>query len=240
VSSPDAFDRRIEEAARALRGRSTLPFEAVRAAARDFDTALDAAARDAAPKLPESAWVTLRERLADPDAALDAAARAATPAAPPVPYETIATRARRRSFVKSRLLLRTLVAAAASLLVAALFLFQRGRPAASEGPSALLTTAQLAQAERAESRLQTEADALARRVAERGAAAASEDGQALSEELAFLEAALGECRAALAGNELHPQLRRQLAELSERRLDLLRRIDALPAGSTPANGDGRG
>jgi hypothetical protein len=239
VSSPDAFDRRIEEAARALRGRSTLPFEAVRAAARDFDATLDAAARDAAPRLPASAWSELREKLADPDAALDAATRAATPAAPPLAFETVAARARRRPFALRRLVPRALLAAAA-IVVAVLAFLRGGRSTTADAAPALLTANQLVQAERTESRLEAETDALARRVAERGAAAASEDGQALSEELAFLESALGECRDALAGNELHPQLRRQLAELAERRLDLLRRIDALPAGSAPANGDGRG
>jgi len=237
VSSPDAFDRRIDEAARALRGRSPLPFEAVRAAARDFDATIDASARDAAPRVPASAWSELREKLADPDAALDAAARAATPAAPPLAFETVAARARRRPLL--RRLVRPALVAAAALVVAALLLRERRGPSLDAPPS-LLTAAQLVQAERTESRLEAETDVLARRVAERGAAAASEDGQALSEELAFLESALGECRAALAGNELHPQLRRQLAELAERRLDLLRRIDALPAGSAPASGDGRG
>ena len=51
MSSPDAFDRRIDEAARALRGRAPLPFDAVRAAARDLDAAIDAAARAGAPGL---------------------------------------------------------------------------------------------------------------------------------------------------------------------------------------------
>ena len=239
MSSPDAFDQRIEEAARALRGRAPLPFEAVRAAARDADAALDACARAQAPQAP--AWEELRERLADPDAALDAAARAATPPAPELPFETIWTRARRRSLVRRRLVLRALVAAAASIVVGALLLHEfprRGRPA-PETPLTLLTTAQLVQAERAESRLQSEADELARRVAGRGATA-TEDGQALSEELAFLESALGECRAALESNELHPQLRRQLAELAARRVELLRRIDALPADHAPGDGDGRG
>jgi hypothetical protein len=236
VNSPDAFDRRIEDAARAERGRAPLPFEAVRAAARDADAAIDAAARATAPRAP--AWESLRERLADPDAALDAAARAATPPAPALPFETLWTRARRRSLVRRRLVLRALVAAAASIVVGALVLHElprRGRPA-PEAPTTLLTTAQLVQAERAESRLQSEADELAQRVAGRGNA--SEDGQALSEELAFLESALGECRAALEENELHPQLRRQLTELTSRRLELLRRLDALPSG--PGAGDGRG
>jgi len=239
VNSPDAFDRRIEEAARALRGAAPLPFEAVRAAARDADAAIDAAARATAPHAP--AWESLRERLADPDAALDAAARAATPPAPALPFETVWTRARRLSLVRRRFVLRALVAAAASIVVGALLLHElprRGRPA-PETPTTLLTTAQLVQAERAESRLESEADELARRVAGRGAAA-SEDGQALSEELAFLESALGECRAALESNELHPQLRRQLTELTSRRLELLRRIDALPSGPAPGDGDGRG
>jgi hypothetical protein len=236
VNSPDAFDRRIEEAARALRGSAPLPFEAVRAAARDADAAIDAAARATAPHAP--AWESLRERLADPDAALDAAARAATPPAPALPFETLWTRSRRLSLVRRRLGLRALIAAAASIVVGALVLHElprRGRPA-PEAPTTLLTTAQLVQAERAESRLQSEADELAQRVAGRGNA--SEDGQALSEELAFLESALGECRAALEENELHPQLRRQLTELTSRRLELLRRLDALPSG--PGAGDGRG
>ena len=45
---------------------------------------------------------------------------------------------------------------------------------------------------------------------------------------------------ALESNELHPQLRRQLTELTSRRLELLRRIDALPSGPAPGDGDGRG
>ena len=143
--------------------------------------------------------------------------------------------------MRRRLVLRALIAAAASIVVGALLLHEfprRGRPA-PETPLTLLTTAQLVQAERAESRLESEADELARRVAGRGAAA-TEDGQALSEELAFLESALEECRAALESNELHPQLRRQLAELAARRVELLRRIDALPSGPAPGDGDGRG
>jgi hypothetical protein len=103
-----------------------------------------------------------------------------------------------------------------------------------------LSSRQLEQAESDESRLLKEGDDLARRVTT-SAAAATESGQALLEEAPFLDDAIAECRAALASNERHPQLRRQLEELARRRVELFRRVEALPPPAPgPADGGGRG
>jgi hypothetical protein len=233
VSSPEnAFERRIDAAARSLRGRAPDVLAGARAAARDLDASLDAAARSLAPRAPAEAWAAIRIRLADPEAALDAAARTAAPAAPTSPpFQELLARARaqeagRRRVLRRRLLLLRggpLVAAAAVVVLA--LLLTRERP--EVGPS-LLSAKQLAQSESVETRLAREGDELARKVAG-SPGAASDDGQALLEGLGFLDAAIGECRKALAENELHPQLRQQLADLSRQRVELLRRVAALPA-----------
>jgi hypothetical protein len=247
----DAFERRIEQMARALRGRAPDVLASARAAARDLDTSLDAAARALAPTAPAETLAAIRARLADPDAALDlaldAAARAAAPGAPPIPFAELLARARapdagrRRSLRRRLLLLRGGPLAAAAALVVMALLLTRGRDAgaATGGPS-LLTARQLEAAESAEARLAREADTLAHDVA-RTAAAATEDGQALLEEIAFLDDAIGECRGALAVNELHPQLRQQLEDLSRQRVDLLRRVDEINRRApAPAQGGGHG
>jgi hypothetical protein len=252
----DRFERRIDDAARALRGRAPDVLARARDDARDLAASVDAATRALTPTAPADAWTAIRARLADPDAALDAAARAATPAAPPVPFHELLARARapdprahapapqRRRALRRRLLLLRggpLAAAAAIVVMALLLTRSRGTPPVNGGPS-LLTAGQLATATKEEDRLALEADRLAKSIANgaAGAAGINDEGQALLEEKDFLDDAIVECRTALAANARHPQLREQLEELSRQRVELLHRIVAIGTNAPPpADGEGR-
>ncbi len=250
------FDRRIADAARSLkRPAPNGLLEQIRARAADPDAALDTAARALVAAAPLSFADVLAKandaaaaddvdqftKLDEFDERIAAAARSlrhsALHAAPPGLLDTIRARSRRPTLAIPRPL-RAVLALAAALLLAVLLFDHLGRDAAAASNPALLTTAALAAAESAEAALESQANVLTARLAHDAAITGDELVAPLLEEVAFLEQAIAECRAALAISRLHAQLRDQLLELAQRRVALLQQIDAMRA--TAPTGGARG
>jgi hypothetical protein len=116
---------------------------------------------------------------------------------------------------------RAAVAAAATLVATVTLLLVAGDGRAAPSHPALLTADALQQATSAEADAVARGDRLAARIAGDPAAAADEASAPLLEELAFLDTAIAECRAALLQSPAHRYLREQLATLMARRVELL-------------------
>lgn len=220
----DPFGERIAAAARALRGTAPAGlFERALAAAHDADAAHATTARTLAGTAPftfEQVWSRAQECDAFDDR-IAAVARTLVQPAPPHSRAAIRAAARPRL----RLLPRALFAAAASLVALLAFFFATRDGRAAPVHPALLTAEALRRANADESLLVARGDALAAQLAVEIATDATladdETRAPLLEELAFLDTALDECRAALASSPAHRYLRDQLAQLTERRVALL-------------------
>jgi hypothetical protein len=214
--APDAFDRRIADAARALKRRAPDgSLERIRERAADLGSSIDVAARSLARAAPVGELEVTAF-----DVRIAAAAQELRGPAPDV-YAEILARSRRARFavLSDR---RWVVALAASLLLAIGLLARLAlQPGTTTAPE-LLTTASLAAAVTEEEKLDRESEQLAQRVRGDAALAADERTQPLLEEVGFLDEAIEECRAALAVSQAHAHLRQQLLELTTRRVELLR------------------
>jgi hypothetical protein len=240
VNSPDdaldAFDARIAEAARSLvRPAPAELLAQVKRAVHDADAAHAAAARALARPAPipfeqvlaraKSEAAAAGDELSAFDARIADAARALVRPAPAHLLAAIRAAARATPAARRLRLVPRVVLAAAAALVAAVTLFfaTRDGEAATSHPS-LLTADALAQSERHEAALESRADRLAARVATDPAAAEDEALAPLLEEVAFVDAAIDECKDALALSQAHTYLREQLLQLTTQRGDLLAQV----------------
>jgi len=124
-------------------------------------------------------------------------------------------------------------AVAASLLIALGFLVLPERHVVRTDPG-LLSSSGLVAALDVERRLDAEVAARTERL---GPATHSWGADALNpavEEIAFLDEAIAECRRALLENALHAELRRNLRELTTRKLALLRIVGGAGATGDPS------
>lgn len=224
----DSFVERIEAAARELRGAAPEgAFERALLAAHDADAAHAAAARTLVRPAPLSfAEVLARAEAPDGfDLRIAAAARELRRPAPEGLLDAIrATSAHGAAASlrpRLRLLPRAAVAVAATLVAAVTLLLVGGDGRAAPSHPALLTADALQRATAADSAEVARGDALAARLVTDLAAADDEASAPLLEELAFLDGAIAECRAALAQSPAHRYLREQLAVLTTRRVELL-------------------
>jgi hypothetical protein len=230
--APDTFDRRIAEAARALRRRAPEGMlERIRERAADLDASIETAARALAGTAPLDAL----------DVRIAAAARELRRPAPAGLYPAIRARARAQEAPRSPwIVVRNVAALAAALLVVATIVERLARRAAAAPHPGLLTSAALAQSLLDEQRLDREAERLEERVSGDAALAESDVAQSLLEEVAFLDEAIEQCRLALETSPAHGPLRARLVELTGRRVDLLRQIEAAGRRGAGESGEPRG
>jgi len=215
--APDAFDRRIADAARSLRPHAPGGMlERIRERSDDLDASIETAARSLAGAAPIDAF----------DVRIAAAARELRKPVPSNLYDAIRTRSRRTRLGTRFMVLRGALALAASIVAAVFLVARLSNEAGASANPALLTDAALAQSLRDESRLDREADRLEQQVTSDRAVQASAVAQSLLEEVAFIEEAISECRDALDLSQAHGHLRSRLIELTARRVELLRRIAA--------------